>query len=70
MSLPLTCCTVEVYRIQMGQIGKRTSIFRRKHVVFVILEIHFSKKGQCSIFKDVLKIIFGDNFRCSYLLSV
>ena len=65
MSLPLPCCTVEVYRTQMGQIDKRTSISRRKHVVFVMLEIHFSEKGQCSIFKDVLKIISGDNFRCS-----
>ena len=39
--------------------------FPPKKRVFVILEIHFSEKGQCSIFKDVLKIIFGDNFRCS-----
>ena len=36
MSLPLTCCTVEVYRTQMGQTDKRTSIFRRKQRVFVI----------------------------------
>ena len=26
MSIPLTCCTVEVYRTQMGQTDKRTSI--------------------------------------------
>ena len=50
MSLPLTRCTVEVYRTQMGQTDKRTSIFRRKSCVFVILEIHFSEKGQGSIF--------------------
>ena len=34
----------------MGQTDKRTSIFRQKQRVFVILEIHFSEKGQCSIF--------------------
>ena len=32
MSLLLTCCTVEVYRTQMGQTDKRTSIFRRKYL--------------------------------------
>ena len=56
---------VEVYRIQMGQTDKRTLIFRWKSRVFVILEIHFSEKGQFSIFKDVLKIIFSDYLRCS-----
>ena len=30
ISLPLTCCTVEVYRTQMGQTDERTSIFGRK----------------------------------------
>ena len=39
--------------------------FSAENNVFVILEIHFSEKGQCSIFLDVLKNIFGDNFRCS-----
>ena len=49
MSLPLMYCTVDVYQTQMEQTDKRTSIFRRKSRVFVILEIHFSEKGQCSI---------------------
>ena len=47
VSTPM-CCTVEAYGTQMGQTDKRTSIFRRKSRVFLILEIHFSEKGQCS----------------------
>ena len=58
MSLPITCCTIEVYRTQMGQTDKRTSIFHQKLRVFVILEIHFPEKGQCLIFQDVLKNYF------------
>ena len=50
MLLPLTSCTLKVNRARMGQTDKRTSILRRKQLVFVILEIHFSQKGQCSIF--------------------
>ena len=39
--------------------------FSAKNNLFIILEILFSKKIQCLIFKDVLKIIFNDHLRCS-----
>ena len=56
MSLSLTCCTVEVYRTQMGHKQINGHRFPSEITCVRFLEIHFSEKGHVRFFRMFLKL--------------